>query len=810
MGLRGRPYAANEETTMMKFIFYCVFFILLTFSLCGKKEVPLPSLPVLDVIGKAQVTLPSHECKDAFPGMAVPAGSQVLVAYASRMSIGENNFRMVSATENTVFSIDSIIDSGPRTRIVVRISEGKILCSINAHIRADALGIGMIDHDAAVALRMNKGGERIVIKAIGGSLSIAFPDSQLSIIPSCCKMLIGQGLRASDPIPLSTKDFEEIVWFMGKNAADSMIDNALCPQTIKSEQNLPPQWEKTPSAEGQCGSELLDTLFAIDPEGSPVTYQLIDGPKGMTIDAKSGLVRFFPKSPAIHSVQVAAFDSSNASALMTFELIVTAPSPKVAKPALHAIINLPGGAMPGELIHIDASRSATSKASLNHLSFRFDFNGDGIWDYPSNTAFGAQPIATHAFATEGVYTICVQVKDADGKTAVARNKIVVHAKPHARISPSPQTITVDKECIFDAGASSVSAAAGSFDVRWDLDNNGTWDFPEKGGYTTVKTVKKAWRQAGRYTVVCEIRDGFGSLAWASAEVTVLPAPAAAPTVAAKAADIGKPAIVKAGGPTDDAKRRFDTAAVTVAPPPPVARAGEDIVSKKGKNVTLRGSGENAEGRIALYEWDFDANGVYDWASPKKGEIKHRFENYSNAILRVTDKYGATATDTLRVVICPEGMTAVESGPFCIDNFEWPNIRGKEPLREISFIQAREKCGAVGKRLCTGKEWEAACAGRRGTQYPKSSSPDEQNCNVSGNRSFANRIAPSGSLPDCKSPAGIFDMNGNVCEWTDEGGSDSGFVYGGSWHHDLANALCSSKLPLAKSRGYFYVGFRCCK
>jgi hypothetical protein len=395
------------------------------------------------------------------------------------------------------------------------------------------------------------------------------------------------------------------------------------------------------------------------------------------------------------------------------------------------------------------------------------------------------------------------MRNADGRIAVAENRIVVHAKPEARISVSPQTVFMKKECVLDAGQSSVSKPPASFEVRWDLDNNGTWDYPETGGYTTAKTVKKTWNEAGLYTVVLEIKDCFGSLAWASAEVKAHPASAPTPVPASKpviepARLNNKPAAVK------------DIVTVKVLNAPPSAHAGEDVLSKKGRKVALKGTGEDPDGRIVLYEWDFDGNGSFDWSSPKSGEVKRVFNEYSSAVFRVTDNNGVMAKDTLRVVICPEGMTGVEPGPFCIDNYEWPNSRGKEPLRDISLAMAREKCLAAGKRLCTGGEWEAACAGKRNVRYPQSNSPPEQNCNVVGNRFFSNRVAPSGSFPECKSPAGVFDMNGNVDEWTDDGGGDSAFVYGGSWHHDLANAQCSSKLPLLKYKGYFYVGFRCCK
>jgi hypothetical protein len=244
--------------------------------------------------------------------------------------------------------------------------------------------------------------------------------------------------------------------------------------------------------------------------------------------------------------------------------------------------------------------------------------------------------------------------------------------------------------------------------------------------------------------------------------------------------------------------------------PPVAHAGKDVFSKKGRTVSLKGAGEDLDDGIALYEWDFNNDGIFDWSSIKNGKVEHRFDSYASAVLRVTDSNGLAAKDTVRIVICPEGMVEVEQGLFCIDKYEWPNKKGQIPDRDMPYAVASKKCSDAGKRLCSNTEWESACAGKQNRQFPKSNAPATQNCNVIGNHAFSNKVAPNGSFSDCESPAGAYDMNGNVAEWTASEKPDSAYVYGGSWHNDLANATCSSKLLLKKTTGYFYVGFRCCK
>jgi PKD repeat protein len=570
-------------------------------------------------------------------------------------------------------------------------------------------------------------------------------------------------------------------------------------------QNFPPQWEKSPRNECVAGKEFFDTLVASDPEGSPVAFTLAHAPQGLSIDRKSGVLRFFAKTPGTFNIEAEASDTSNFTTKITYDLTVTAPTQKssLRKPSI--IINVPYAVAPGEQFNIDASHSSPKRDSLKNLSFRFDVNGDGKWDYPLNGSFGKTPYATHAYKSEGVYTVRVQVKNSRGAIGEAKSTVMVRALPTAKIIVNPQKLYANKECVLDASKSTVSKGSPMF-FRWDFNNDGTWDYPAGGIYTLDKSVKKTWTSPGRYSVVLEIKDIYGISAFTYSDIDVLPA---MPLLSSPHKDTAR-GVIATINTTNDKKGKLETVAIAKKNKPPIAHAGKPVLSRKGGKVKLRGTGDDADGRIVLYEWDFNGDGTYDWSSPVNGMVNHVFNDYSLAVLRVTDNDGAIAADTLRVVICPDGMLGVSEGPLCIDTYEWPNIAGKEPEREMTFFEAQKKCADTGKHLCSGKEWEDACEGGKKRPYPKSGSPAIQTCNVAGNRYFKNKVAPSGAFPDCQSPVGAFDMNGNVAEWTQSGGSDSAFVYGGSWHHDLEYTTCSSKVLMAKNKGYFFVGFRCCK
>jgi formylglycine-generating enzyme required for sulfatase activity len=140
--------------------------------------------------------------------------------------------------------------------------------------------------------------------------------------------------------------------------------------------------------------------------------------------------------------------------------------------------------------------------------------------------------------------------------------------------------------------------------------------------------------------------------------------------------------------------------------------------------------------------------------------------------------------------CPGDMAYVTSvgGGFCLDRYEasagsacpYTNPEkqsdtrvnlsestcrpesqsGFVPWRFISQDQAAMACAKAGKRLPTNQEWLQASLG----------TPDikanwgEDDCQVDNN--WLNQPGLSGSGKNCFSPAGVYDMIGNVWEWVD--------------------------------------------
>lgn len=169
--------------------------------------------------------------------------------------------------------------------------------------------------------------------------------------------------------------------------------------------------------------------------------------------------------------------------------------------------------------------------------------------------------------------------------------------------------------------------------------------------------------------------------------------------------------------------------------------------------------------------------------------------------------------------------------YCIDRYEWPNVKGQRPEVMNRFYQAEVKCAAAGKRLCTESEWTFACEGEEMLPFPYGTTRDATKCHGDEEWDAPNMSKVADRNPEelrrlykaersgesaCVSPFGVHDLPGNADEiaasetfepgWR---GKYESITTGGPWYKGVRNQCRPKIYTHDEGFYYYYLSFRCC-
>ncbi|MDO9087068.1 MAG: SUMF1/EgtB/PvdO family nonheme iron enzyme [Anaerolineaceae bacterium] len=162
-----------------------------------------------------------------------------------------------------------------------------------------------------------------------------------------------------------------------------------------------------------------------------------------------------------------------------------------------------------------------------------------------------------------------------------------------------------------------------------------------------------------------------------------------------------------------------------------------------------------------------------------------------------------------------------------ENFSAQSTWANHPMTMVSWFGAKAFCEYYDWRLPTELEWEKAARGNDGRPFPWGETISRKNANLINSRdpfedmkSLGSRTSPVGfyngnvydgyTTIDSPSPYGLYDMAGNVWEWTNNVYEEQHYRYlrGGSkdvYENYLRIWVRNSAMPSYISPGF---GFRC--
>lgn len=402
-------------------------------------------------------------------------------------------------------------------------------------------------------------------------------------------------------------DVDEITISVPASTADaSSCDN-----------NQAPSADAGPNRQLSVGQSVsFDGTGSTDPDGSVVSYWWNFGDGDFTGWQPNAVVAHTFDAPGTYNVRLWARDNCMVFSASDTAVVTVSAANGCAN-------NVAPTASAG------ADRSASTNQSLSFSATASDSDGtisSYSWSFGDGTT-GSGPSVSHAWGYTGTYSVVLTVVDSCGAstsdsasvTVTSSNPCSGNQSPTANAGPD-RTGTVDAAMSFSAAASS-DANDNIVDYWW---NFGDGQFT---GWQQSETTTHAYSSAGSYNVRLWVRDACGSMSTADTAI-----------------------IAVSSGTVDPCQNNTAPTANAVAVSSGTVNAA----------IAFDGTSSSDNGSIQSYSWNFG-----DGSSGNGSTTAHAYASAGTytATLTVTDNCGASASDTVSIVIAPPNPCANNGAPI---------------------------------------------------------------------------------------------------------------------------------------------------
>jgi large repetitive protein len=242
---------------------------------------------------------------------------------------------------------------------------------------------------------------------------------QISFVTNTGRVLgpfgTGQGGMNTTNFDYSVPAGHEIIGFSGR--ASGFLDAIGIVSRSRQINNQPPIVATVANQANKSGETVSLTINATDPDSDALTYSATDLPAGLTIAGNTGLISGSPTMVGSYNVIVTVQDARGAISELNFIWTISAPTlvfdPIVTAPRPVGTVNL--------------TANVTNATSAQ---YKWSFG-----DNTPETAYSGTAAVSHTYATAGLFTVRVTVKDANGITNTTTFTQAIHL-PHTTNQPT--------------------------------------------------------------------------------------------------------------------------------------------------------------------------------------------------------------------------------------------------------------------------------------------------------------------------------------------------------------------------------------